>query len=175
MRDMNVLYYDTECGLHPQRIIQIYKSNKCSFDNDLLRETFIRLENISIEELTDTIADIAEQKELDMLVIDSLSSVFMKEQRAIEVERLFNMLSNISSRNNIITIMVCHSKINEEKPLLYNSYAERKLEYIGELWLYFTKTIDRKCRLNNYMIITRRNRHECKEKIKFKITNKGIE
>ena len=202
-KGMKVIYYDTERGVHPDRIIQIYKSNNWTFDYNLLYKTFVYPEKLDWKKLFDDVSRIISLEKPDMLVIDSFTPVFMKDftdpSKQYEKWLITNERENLVYRlfesaydNKIIVIIVCHAKqVSKKKedverqmktlasePELFAGVG-RRFEYLAKLWLYFMKVIDEQGDMKRYMVITRRkvgeNFYESKEKIEFKISNIGVE
>lgn len=204
-KGMKVIYYDTERGVHPERIMQIYKSRNWSFNFNELYKTFVYPSNLDWRKFIDDITRIITLEKPDMLVIDSLTPVFMKEfthtftDKTKERERwkITNERENLvyklfDAGDNMIIIIVCHAKQASKKkedvekqlktlasePELFAGTGIR-LEFLAKLWLYFMKVIDENDNMYRYMVITRRkvgaNFYESREKIEFKITDSGVE
>jgi len=201
-RGYNAVYYDLEHGVDPDRIEQIYKHGTWNFPFEKLIPVFRTPNKLNWTEVINDLSRILTFEKPKLLILDALTPLFLKAFYGETYnkwgvtnkrENLVYKLHDIAHENNMFILVVSHAKKMQKKdsqdvqkqlrtlasePELFSGIGSR-FQYLGKNWIYFMKVIDEKNTLHRYMVITKRkvgpDFYESKEKIEFKITNRGIE
>jgi len=202
-RGWKVIYYDLEDGVHPVRLLQMYKSNSWNFKIDKLYTSFVKPENLDWKEVTDDFKRIISLEKPDLFVIDALTPLFIKEFRCASVRNRWNVSGKLENltfdlwehchNSKSITVVVSHAGKKSEKksedfkrqisnltsePELFKGVGSR-LAFLSKMWLYVIKVVDENDVLHRYYVITKRkvgkDFYSSRELIEFSITDKGVE
>jgi len=155
---MKVRYIDTELGVHAKRLAQMYKAGNYSFTLDKMSGSFVRLTNWGWLTLKNRWLNILEYDKPDILIVDSITPVFLdtffKEPESEHFKTLQSRdtlaTSTLQScaNDHIIVIITGH----EKAPMLPGSVSEmlqkeaiefsglgRRFAYLAKIWIYLFK------------------------------------
>jgi DNA repair protein RadB len=167
-----VAYIDTEAGFSPERFIQM--ASEEALENVLLKDvTEFRQQDETIKSLE----ELDEEEDLDLVVVDSVVSLYrlkVDSDNASEVNnKLSNQLSKLSklAREQDIPVLVTNQ--------VYTSFDEDDLELVGrDVPKYWSKCLIKLSRADKNLREAEISKHRSRPEgrtVRFKITGEGIE
>lgn len=167
--DGKVAYIDTEGGFSPERVAQV--KDKEVLDNIIIKSP------MTFEEQADTISgleDVVEKHDLDLVVVDSIVSLYrlnVDDENASQAnQKLSNQLSELSriARKNDIPVLVTNQ--------VYKSFNEERKELVGrDVPRYWSKCLLQMKEESGREIRIEKHRSIAKGKTRtFKITDEGL-